>query len=77
MLRVQYNLARLDVEIETVRRDDARFAQAHHLRAAMTAYDGILAEACALAGVEVTDCGFDAVSRLQAEAALQACGWSW
>ncbi len=76
-LEVQYALARLDTLIETVRRDDARFAQAHHLRAAMIAYDGALAEACALAGVPLPEQDLDAVSRVQAEAELQARGWRW
>ena len=76
-LRVQCALTRLESEIETVRRDDARFAQAHHLRAATTAYGGVLAEACRLAGVPVEGEQFGAVSRLQAEADLQARGWTW
>ena len=52
VLEVQLALARLEREIGLLRRTGSRdFAQAHHLRAAMIAYDQRLLQACRLAGV--------------------------
>lgn len=52
VLEVQLALARLEREIGLLRRTGSRdFAQAHHLRAAMIAYDQLLLQACRLAGV--------------------------
>ena len=53
VLDVQLSLARLEREIASLRRTGRRdFAQAHHLRAALIAYDQLLAQACRMAGVE-------------------------
>lgn len=52
-LEVQLSLARLEREIERLRGHGGRdFAQAHHLRAAMLAYDQLLTQACRLAGID-------------------------
>jgi hypothetical protein len=53
VLDVQCSLARLEREITSLRRTGSRdFAQAHHLRAALIAYDQLLVQACRMAGVE-------------------------
>ena len=75
-LEVQVALARVERLVADLQRDDRRFAQAHHLYAAVLAYDRLLSEACALAGVEMPDGDGDA-RRLLAEAELRARGWSW
>jgi hypothetical protein len=77
VLELQMSLSRLDAEIRAIRADDVGFARAHHLRAAMIAYDGLLAEACRLAEIAIEGVPRDAVSRLSAEAELQARGWTW
>jgi hypothetical protein len=77
-LEVQLALTRLDQEIKDLRygrRDD--FAGAHHLRAAMKAYDHVLDDACRLAGVGSLPGGGTSIRRMLAEAELQARGWDW
>jgi len=94
VLEVQLSLARLEREIEGLRRTRSHhFAEAHHLRAALIAYDHLLMQACRLAGVE-HEIGADRartaipgvdrddepggeVSRVLAIAALDARGWRW
>jgi hypothetical protein len=52
-LELQLALARLEREIDGLRRRGSRdFAQAHHLRAALIAYDDLLVLACRMAGLE-------------------------
>ena len=75
-LEVQVALARVERLVENLQRDDRRFAQAHHLYAAVSAYERLLCEACALAGVELPD-GDGDTRRLLAEVELRARGWSW
>jgi len=75
-LRVQTSLARLDAEVRELGQDGARFARAHKLRAALAAYDDVLAEACSLAGLEAPS-GPPDLRRLVAEAQLRAAGWEW
>ena len=75
-LEVQVSLARVERLVADLQRDDRRFAQAHHLYAAVSAYDRLLAEACALAGVELPQ-GDAESRRLLAEVELRARGWSW
>lgn len=77
VLRLQMGLARLEAEIATIRQDTLAFARAHHLRAAVAAYDDLLAEACRLAGIRVDACQHEAAWRDRAEALLQARGWFW
>lgn len=51
-LELQLALARLEREIEELRGRGSRdFAQAHHLRAALIAYDDLLSQACRMAGL--------------------------
>lgn len=83
-LEVQLALSRLDQEIKDLRRNDRDdFAGAHHLRAAIKAYDYVLDDACRMAGVAPpggrgTPPGeVSAVRRMLAEAELQARGWDW
>lgn len=77
-LEVQLALTRIDQEIKQLRfgRGDD-FAGAHHLRAAMKAYDYLLADACRLAGVVQEPDAPVEVRRMLAEAELQARGWDW
>jgi hypothetical protein len=75
-LEVQVALARVERLVANLQRDDRRFAQAHHLYAAVAAYDRLLTEACALAGVELPE-GEGDTRRLLAEVELRARGWSW
>lgn len=52
-LEVQLSLARLEGEIERLRAYGGRdFAQAHHLRAAILAYEQLLTQACRMAGID-------------------------
>ena len=75
-LEVQVALARVERLVENLQRDDRRFAQAHHLYAAVAAYDRLLTEACALAGIELPEGEGDS-RRLLAEVELRGRGWSW
>ena len=75
-LEVQLALARIERLISDLQRDDRRFARAHHLYAAVAAYDRLLVEACALAGADVPPGDGDSW-RLLAEVELRARGWSW
>ena len=75
-LEVQVALARVERLVANLERDDRRFAQAHHLYAAVAAYDRLLTEACALAGIELPEGEGDS-RRLLAEVELRARGWSW
>ena len=75
-LEVQVALARVERLVANLQRDDRRFAQAHHLYAAVAAYDRLLTEACALAGVELPE-GEGDTRRLLAEVELRARGWTW
>jgi len=76
-LEVQVALARVERLVSDLQRDNRRFAQAHHLYAAVAAYDRLLLEACALAGVELAEDGDAETRRLLAEVELRARGWSW
>ena len=75
-LEVQLALARVERLVADLQRDDRRFARAHHLYSAMAAYDRLLAEACALAGVEMPE-GDGDTRRLLAEVELRGRGWDW
>ena len=75
-LEVQVALARVERLVADLQSDDRRFARAHHLYSAVAAYDRLLSEACALAGVEVPQ-GEGDTRRLLAEVELRARGWSW
>jgi hypothetical protein len=75
-LRVQSSLARLECEIDRLRGDDEGFAVAHHLRAAVLAYDDLLGEARRLAGMEEPSMRGSA-GRLLTVAELHARGWDW
>jgi hypothetical protein len=75
-LEVQMALGRIERLIGDLQRDDRRFAKAHHLYAAIAAYDRLLDEACVLAGVPAPD-GSGDEKRLLAEVELRSRGWSW
>lgn len=76
VLEVQVALARVERLVADLQRDDRRFARAHHLYSAVAAYDRLLTEACALAGVEMPQ-GEGDTRRMLAEVELRARGWSW
>jgi hypothetical protein len=66
---------RLAVAAERIRRVDAdptMFARAHHLRAALWAYDALLREACEIAGAEQPDVERHAVEVTALQRALSA-----
>jgi hypothetical protein len=75
-LEVQMALGRIERLIGDLQRDDRRFAKAHHLYAAIAAYDRLLDEACALAGVPAPGGNGDE-HRLLAEVELRTRGWTW
>jgi hypothetical protein len=75
-LSVQWHLSRVAWEIRRLERDDRLWARAHHLRAALLAYDELLCEAAALAGIPVPDSPAP-IRRLILESQLQSSGWSW
>jgi hypothetical protein len=75
-LSVQGHLSRVAWEIRRLERDDALWARAHHLRAALLAYDELLREAAALAGIPVPHAPAP-IRRLILESQLQSSGWSW
>ncbi len=77
-LEVQAALARAGAGMRDVESDGTRFARAHHLHALRIAYDGLLEEACRLAGVRAEDLPpSGSVRRLVVEAELGARGWQW
>jgi hypothetical protein len=75
-LGIQLRLTRLAAEIRRLELNDGRWARVHHLRAAQAAYDDVLAEACRLLSIPVTD-AVAPVRRLLAETELRSRGWSW
>jgi hypothetical protein len=76
-LEVQLALSRLEHEISALLADGSeRFAQGHHLQAAMLAYEQALLEACRLAGVPSLPEG-RRLRRVMAEAELRVRGWTW
>lgn len=78
VLAVQTALGRVLQRIAEVESDADRFARAHHVHALRLAYDGLIEEACRLAGVDVRELPEDASSRrVVAEAELGSRGWSW
>lgn len=77
VLRLQTRLAQLSREIRVIHADQTQFAGAHRLEAARAAYDDLLAEACALAGVEVPADQPGDARRWKEEQELAARGWSW
>ncbi len=76
-LELQRRLARLAAELARLDGAGERgFARAHHLRAALEAYERTLDDACRLAGVPMEP-GRGAAHRLIAETRLGECGWRW
>lgn len=77
-LRVQNRLSALAEEIQALHFDDAAFARAARLEARSDAYDALLREACALAGVEnLEEAPGRATMRMRRELELAQRGWSW
>lgn len=82
-LRLQIRLGELAAELRRVEEDPEVYARAHHWFAVQAAYDGLLREACRLAGLpaQAAPLGVDdhatADERLREELELSARGWSW
>ena len=77
VLSVQLRLERLAHEIAELESNPARWARAHHLRAALIAYDDLLEEACRMAGAPIAEMEARPVRRLLEEAELRSRGWTW
>ena len=85
-LELQYRLGVVAEQVRSLHEDDdcTVYAKAHRLEATQAAYDGLLQEACKLAGVNVTiptqSTRVQRLSeseRLREEVELAARGWSW
>lgn len=83
VLRLQLRLGVLAEQIRALENDPAVWARARRLHAAWGAYDGLLRDACVLAGVEVADTRpvlmpvRDDGERFREEIELASRGWSW
>ncbi|MFD6178576.1 MULTISPECIES: hypothetical protein [unclassified Isoptericola] len=82
-LTVQVRLGELSRELRAIDDDPQVYARAHHSRAAQSAYDALLREACRLAGLSVVDLPVrageraESAERLREELELSSRGWSW
>ncbi len=85
VLHLQTRLAAVAQEVRLLTADSGAYARAHRLRAALAAYDDLLAEACRVAGVpqepaaaaqDVSEEG-RARQRLRVEMELSARSWHW
>lgn len=74
-LDVQTRLADLAHAITRIEDTPELFARAHHWRAYQMAYEGMLHEACSLAGVDAATA--DTADRLTLELELAGRGWTW
>jgi hypothetical protein len=83
LLELQARLGAIAGEIRRLQDAPDVYARAHHWRAAQTAYDALLRDACRLTGLSVHDAPLrlDARAaddeRLREELELSAHGWSW
>lgn len=83
VLHLQLRLGMLAEQVRLLENDPSGWARAHRLQAARAAYDGLLRDACRLAGVEVTDAApaylpvRDEGERFREEIELASRGWSW
>jgi len=77
-LRVQERLGAVAHHVQALEYDPHTFALAERIIASQLAYDQLLAEACALAGVEVLPrAKGDPQERFREEVELTSRGWSW
>jgi hypothetical protein len=77
-LRVQTRLGAVAHHVLSLEYEPHTFALAERLIASQLAYDQLLAEACALAGVEVLPrAKGDPQERFREEVELASRGWSW
>jgi hypothetical protein len=76
-LELQCRLSRLAGELRELERAGPRaIATAHHMQAALWAYDRTLEDALRLMNLPVPG-GGGPVARLLAEASLRSAGWDW
>jgi hypothetical protein len=76
-LELQCRLSRLAGELRDLERaEPQRFAAAHHMRAALWAYDRTLEDALRMMRLPVPE-GGGPVARLLAETSLRSVGWTW
>ena len=82
-LRLQVRLGELAAELRRIEDDPDVYARAHHWFAVQGAYDGLLREACRLAGLPTETAPLRANDhvaadeRLREELELSSRGWSW
>ncbi len=77
-LRVQERLGAVADHVRRLEEDERAFARAERIIASQLAYDQLLAEACALAGVEVRPAAKgDPKERFREEVELSSRGWTW
>ena len=78
-LRLQQRLTALAAELDVLAADGTAYARATKLAVVSGAYDDVLDDACALAGVPTTSAPGvrPEVDRIRREAALRAAGWTW
>lgn len=77
-LWVQDRLGKVANHVRALERDQHCYARAERIIASQLAYDQLLGEACALAGVELEDWApGDPAERFRREVELASRGWSW
>ena len=80
VLQMQTRLSTLAATLQRIETDADMFARQHHWRTTLWAYDSLLADACAMAGLEVrvAPAGPKAdAERLRRELDLFGRGWNW
>lgn len=83
VLSLQLRLGVLAQQLRALEADPHVYGRAHRLTAAQSAYDALLAEACRLAGVDVSAPPLrprvvpDEPERFREEMELASRGWSW
>ena len=84
VLRLQLRLGVLADEVRSIELSATTYGRMHHWMATQAAYDALLVEACALAGIATaiapgsrTTVPQGAAERFREEVELAARGWSW
>lgn len=80
VLELQVRLSKLTRLLREIDVDPGRYARQHHWRTTLWAYDAVLGDACAVAGIEVREASAGpaaAEERMRRELELYACGWNW
>ena len=84
VLRLQLRLGLLADEVRAIEGSPTTYGRMHHWMATQAAYDALLVEACALAGITTattpgsrTTVPQGAAERFREEVELASRGWSW